>query len=238
MSVINANSETTSFTYDAVGTFDEGTNHLTGVANHRKYDSFGNLTGETNSAVDLLFGFTGRLYDEITELQNNTTRWYDARVGKWLSEDWITFAAGDPNLARYVGNGPNIWTDPPGLERLDNSQILPPIIKFREKKEAPTALFRWGQDYGIRVYTGSPTGYYRNLGGPYIELDFGEVSIIDWIQRGLRNDLAPAGFAQELFHAWYNNYATWTTSCSWLINIGNRQIQFGRHRDSKVQEAR
>jgi hypothetical protein len=54
MSVINANSETTSFTYDAVGTFDEGTNHLTGVANHRKYDSFGNLTGETNSAVDLL----------------------------------------------------------------------------------------------------------------------------------------------------------------------------------------
>ncbi len=32
-------------------------------------------------------------------------RWYDASVGRWISEDPIGFAGGDANLYRYVGNG-------------------------------------------------------------------------------------------------------------------------------------
>jgi hypothetical protein len=47
------------------------------VVNHRNYDSFGNLTSETNAAVDFLFGYTGRAFDESTGLQNNLNRWYD-----------------------------------------------------------------------------------------------------------------------------------------------------------------
>ena len=41
-------------------------------------------------------------------------RWYDAGVGRWLSEDPIGFAAGDANLYRYVGNGATNATDPTG----------------------------------------------------------------------------------------------------------------------------
>ncbi len=41
-------------------------------------------------------------------------RWYDAVVGRWLSEDPIGFAAGDGNLYRYVGNGPVGAVDPTG----------------------------------------------------------------------------------------------------------------------------
>ncbi|GAB6188034.1 RHS repeat-associated core domain-containing protein [Thermopirellula anaerolimosa] len=54
------------------------------------------VTGATNSpealfattpAVDSLFLFTGRPFDQDTQLQNNLNRWYDPAVGRWLSED-------------------------------------------------------------------------------------------------------------------------------------------------------
>ena len=63
------------------------TTGVTSVANHRVYDSFGNLQSQTNAAVDCLFGWTGRPSDNATGLQNNFNRWYDAKVGRWASED-------------------------------------------------------------------------------------------------------------------------------------------------------
>jgi len=85
------------------------------ITNHRVYDSFGRLESETNSAVDLLFGFTGKQFDEDTGLNYYLNRWYDSRTGKWLSEDPAGFAAGDANLARYVANAPTMYVDPLGL---------------------------------------------------------------------------------------------------------------------------
>jgi len=58
---------------------------------------------------------TARPFDPDTQLQNNLNRWYDARVGRWLSEDPIGFAAGDGNLYRYALNGPVFTTDYDGL---------------------------------------------------------------------------------------------------------------------------
>ncbi len=87
----------------------------TTVANHIVYDAFGNVTSETNPAIESLFLFTARPLDADTALQNNLNRWYDPRVGRWLSADPIGFGAGDPNLYRYVGNGPLLAIDPTGL---------------------------------------------------------------------------------------------------------------------------
>uniref|UniRef100_UPI0032201F2F RHS repeat-associated core domain-containing protein n=1 Tax=Thermogutta sp. TaxID=1962930 RepID=UPI0032201F2F len=61
-----------------------------------------------------LFVFTGRPFDSDTQLQNNLNRWYDAHVGRWLSEDPIGFNGGDGNLYRYVKNRPIMSTDPSG----------------------------------------------------------------------------------------------------------------------------
>ncbi len=55
------------------------------------------------------------MFDDATDLQNNLNRWYDATVGRWISEDPIGFAAGDGNFYRYVGNSPTNWIDPNGL---------------------------------------------------------------------------------------------------------------------------
>jgi RHS repeat-associated protein len=92
------------------------TTNTTTIENHRVYDSFGNLVSETNAAVDELFGYTGRLFDEATGLQNNLNRWYDAKTGRWMSEDPIGFLAGDTNLYRYVLNRPLTLVDPSGNE--------------------------------------------------------------------------------------------------------------------------
>jgi RHS repeat-associated protein len=108
----------------------------TTIVNHRVYDAFGKLTSETNGAVDLIFGFTGRLFDDATGLQNNLHRWYDPTIGRWLSEDPIGFTAGDANLFRYVRNAPTTASDPSGLQGSGGSasggvaEVLPPWIPF------------------------------------------------------------------------------------------------------------
>ena len=88
----------------------------TAITNHRTYNAYGKLVSETNAAVDLLFGFTGKQLDDATGLQHNLFRWYDSNLGQWLSEDPISFAAGDENVRRYVGNGHVDGIDPLGLQ--------------------------------------------------------------------------------------------------------------------------
>ncbi|MDX1968590.1 MAG: RHS repeat-associated core domain-containing protein [Planctomycetaceae bacterium] len=96
-----------------LATYNSGTNETT-VANHRDYASFGSLLSETNSAFELIFGFTGRPFDESTELQNNLNRWYAAINGQWMSEDPVGFGGGDLNLNRYVSNAVTVARDPSG----------------------------------------------------------------------------------------------------------------------------
>ena len=43
---------------------------------------------------------------------------YDPLVGRWLSEDPITFLGDSSNLPRYVGNNPSSSIDPSGLEAI------------------------------------------------------------------------------------------------------------------------
>ena len=64
-------------------------------------------------------GFTGREHD-ATGLAFYRARYYDPVRGRFLSEDPAGFAAGDPNLYRYVGDDPVDLTDPSGM--------FPPII--------------------------------------------------------------------------------------------------------------
>ena len=83
------------------------------IAVHYKYDSYGNVTSGDTSKTRYLF--TSREFDTATNLQYNRARWFDAEVGRWISEDPLGFEAGDANVARYVRNQVTRVLDPSGL---------------------------------------------------------------------------------------------------------------------------
>ena len=56
------------------------------ITNHRVYDTLWRLKSETNSAIDLSFGYTGKQFDDATSPYNYPNRWYDPRLGKFISE--------------------------------------------------------------------------------------------------------------------------------------------------------
>ena len=125
------------------------------VLNHISYDSFGQMTAETNPEVDFRFGYTGREFDEESGLYYYRARYYDPAVGQFISEDPIEFAGGDDNLYGYVGNSPANYVDPTGL-------IPPPVAG---------ALIGGGLDLGVQLLTS--------------EGDFGErLSNVDWVSVG------------------------------------------------------
>jgi RHS repeat-associated protein len=107
------------------------------IANHIVYDPFGSTVSETDTALGELYGYTGREQDSATGLQYNRARYYDPSLGRFLSQDPISFAGGDANLYRYVGNGPTNASDPSGLFPVgdENEQQTPePVWDANGKK--------------------------------------------------------------------------------------------------------
>jgi RHS repeat-associated protein len=84
------------------------------VRNHISYDSFGNITAQTDSSVVFRYRYTGREFDKESGQYYYRSRYFDPSVGKFISEDRIGFAGGDLNLSRYVWNSPILRTDPSG----------------------------------------------------------------------------------------------------------------------------
>ncbi len=101
------------------------------VLYHTGYDSFGNKVSSSGSGGDR-FGFTGREHDAALNLYYYRARFYDPTTGRFLSKDPLGFEAGDTNLYRYVGNGPQNAVDPSGMDsikvmyvtRLDGSNAV------------------------------------------------------------------------------------------------------------------
>jgi RHS repeat-associated protein len=123
------------------------------VRQHVLYNAFGVRLSEIDrdatgavidssspTAIDTLFGYTGRDWDSDTDLQYNRARWYDPAQGRWLSQDPIGFAAGDVNLYRYVGNHPTYSTDPSGLQEPINSPTLEEMERIRQQLRSNRAM--------------------------------------------------------------------------------------------------
>jgi RHS repeat-associated protein len=126
----------------------DATTGMVSIENHRQFDSYGNVISETDSTVDILFGFTARPVDEATGLQNNLHRWYDGLTGQWISEDPIGFVGGDENLKRYVGNRITNRKDPLGLAAFESIAELEG--EFNKCPEAAKILTELKQK-GLRI---------------------------------------------------------------------------------------
>lgn len=80
------------------------------------YDPFGNIVSESSPSTGDRFKFAGMQYDSTTGLYYDHARYYDAAIGRFVSQDPKGFAAGDTNLYRYVGNDPTVDVDLTGLD--------------------------------------------------------------------------------------------------------------------------
>ena len=81
------------------------------------YDAWGNLT-TTLPSIANPFTYTGREWDKETGLYYYRARYYDAKVGRFVTKDPIGFAGGI-NQFVYVGNNPVNFIDPWGLQSSD-----------------------------------------------------------------------------------------------------------------------
>ena len=98
---------------DALGSTVALTNAAGNLRATYSYEPFGR-TQASGPASTNPFQFTGRENDG-TGLYYYRARYYHPGLARFLSEDPIGFAGGDPNLYTYAGSSPVRWSDPSGL---------------------------------------------------------------------------------------------------------------------------
>ncbi|MBA2227699.1 RHS repeat-associated core domain-containing protein [Thermogemmata fonticola] len=128
--------------YNVSAIFDNSGN----VVERYIYDPFGQVTVLTGSwgvrsasAYAWLHLHQGGRFDPTTGLYHFRHRDYSPTLGRWTSLDPLSYAAGDVNLYRYVGNGPTNWVDPFGYRKL-TTQELQELLKLLQKKPPLTKM--------------------------------------------------------------------------------------------------
>ena len=122
------------------------------------YRPFGEPRVHPLATVKNNFRFVGQYYDEETGLYYNYNRYYDPRIGRYLTPDPIGFLGGI-NAYVYTFNNPINKTDPYGL---DGGVISIPLISVALYKAAVVTL---GVS-GVVVIGGSLSDALSNA--PYI----------------------------------------------------------------------
>jgi RHS repeat-associated protein len=99
--------------------------------NHFVYDSFGNVTSETNPSFDTRFTFTGREFDAETGNYDYRNRQLRPSSGRFIESDPMGFSAGDTNLYRYVFNSPTNLVDNSGNSAKEDLYSLITAYRLR-----------------------------------------------------------------------------------------------------------
>ncbi len=77
------------------------------------------IIGVTDPNLVQPYAFTSREYDQETGLYYYRARYYDPKIGRFITTDPIGLRGGDVNYYRYVGGDPVNWADPEGLAATD-----------------------------------------------------------------------------------------------------------------------
>ena len=109
----SSTSTTYYFSQDHLGSTAALTGTTGKLVERTTYDAYGDSSGSTKTR----YGFTGRERDSLTGMLYYRARWYDAQLGRFISEDPIGFEGGGANLYAYVENSPVVDIDPEGLQR-------------------------------------------------------------------------------------------------------------------------
>jgi RHS repeat-associated protein len=109
---------------DGLGSVTSLSNAGGALAQTYTFDSFGKQTNSTGSVTNP-FQYTAREFDPETSLYYYRARYYDASVGRFLSEDPLEFAGDGPEFYSYTLNSPVSWVDPMGTDSIVCTPFLP-----------------------------------------------------------------------------------------------------------------
>lgn len=112
------------YSQDGLGSVTELTDLGENVVESYSYETYG--VPSFSSLVGNPYQFAGREYEPEHGLYFNRFRYYSPQMGRFLSEDPISFRGG-VNLYNYTGNSPVGRVDPFGLEPFGGAQISLPI---------------------------------------------------------------------------------------------------------------
>jgi RHS repeat-associated protein len=154
------------------------------------YDPYGNVVFESTRSFGDRFKYTGRELDSETALQYNRARYYDSNHGRWVSQDPMSFGAGDTDLYRYVSNEPVAATDPTGLT----------FNKATNSVDAPRGTLAWGAKLPA-TWKGSPEPWDENripgFWSSWLGMAGGLLNILDPYLEQLRRVTDAEGYAER-----------------------------------------
>ena len=180
------------------------------------YDEYGKLI-ENTGTTENPFKFVGRygVMDEGDNIYFMRARFYDAEVGRFLSEDPLGFGGGDWNLYAYVGGNPVCFIDSTG-ESFDPASViattiweLPAIVwNFSQQtyytQEQVRAYFRGDYAYSHEVgklaeeSCGKVMGSYKSIvfsswnplkGSKHATKVFGKTGYLKWVDMRTRKGI-------------------------------------------------
>jgi RHS repeat-associated protein len=96
---------------DGLGSILSWSDHTDNAAGARRYDAWGNIEAGT---LVIGYGFTGREWDAEPALSYHRARYYDPKVGRFISDDPLGLAGGI-NLFVYASGIPTSLVDLNGL---------------------------------------------------------------------------------------------------------------------------
>ena len=105
------------YMYDGLGSVVGLTNNSEHVAESYDYDSFGRYLGQGSNAIKQPYTFTGREFDQESELYYYRARYYDPQIGRFISRDAFGGFPDIPSTLHrytYVRNNPINDIDPSG----------------------------------------------------------------------------------------------------------------------------
>jgi RHS repeat-associated protein len=144
-----------SFSYSAFG--------MPGLA-----DPINNKTARSSGLGDRYY-YAGHRWDSDSGLYYFGTRFYDPRIGQFLSPDAdTTIASGGINTYTYARSNPNRWVDPDGRQDISGS------ISFGGF--GGPGMSDSGASFGISINIGGSPGGFAGLGGPMFPGGIGPIN--------------------------------------------------------------
>ena len=165
--MMNRNNNNYYYLADGLGSITGITDSIGNVLQEYKYSVFGEIVEQTADSIENSFTFTGRELESETGLYYYRKRYYNPKMGRFISEDPARLGGWDQNFYRYVWNDPLNWIDPFGLQGSHKSSLLELHgIKTLQELQGPS--LKWDYEYSSNIFKNPMTGKYGHT-DPYTE---------------------------------------------------------------------